>query len=249
MLNSVSVLAWNVGHKVYKSRKIPASLGAALEQICADVIFLSEYVDQNDLEKARFYERLDASGYIYRALAPAPGAYGSHNLYNRIFAASRLPFAVGDLTPPVTDEFATSNFLHLRLDDSDIELVGIRAPAYKGSIRTSYRKEVTELLRSADTQDRALAVVGDWNRYPLDLVAGKFSAPQPNVGWSYVHSRGEKKQLDYVIHTERISMPETPTYQYPVDNDGIPLVGLKANGAITDHAPLTFTAELKADDR
>jgi len=243
MIDQVSVLAWNLGHKVWKSRRIPASLGIALAQIGTDVIFLSEYVDQDDGDKTQLIECLDEAGYLYRTMAPAPSAYRVHHLYNRIFAASRLPFEIGDVLPPKTDGFATSNFLHLKLLESEIELIGVRAPAYDGKLKTGYRRELTAVLRSA-SGDRALAIAGDWNRYPFKLIEDLYSVPQPDGPWSYLHSSGDSK-LDFIAHTPRISMSSPPRYQYPVDEQGTPLAGLKANGAITDHAPLVFTAVLK----
>jgi hypothetical protein len=242
VVNRVTVLAWNVAHQIYKSRQIPESLGIALEHIGSDVVFLSEFVDREDLGKARLLDRLDKAGYVYRAMAPAPAVYNRHHSYNRIFAASRLPFEIGDLEPPRMDEFATSNFLHLRLPASGMELVGLRAPAYAGAAKAAYRQELTTLLRSA-ASNRPLAVAGDWNRFPFKLINDMYSVPQPEGPWSYIHSRGSS-QLDYVVHTAGISIRGAPRYQYPVDARGVPLVGLKTDDAISDHAPLTFTAGL-----
>lgn len=246
MIEKVSVLAWNLGHKVWKSRCIPMSLGIALERIGTDVVFLSEYVDQEDDDKAQLMARLDEAGYIHRAMAPAPFAYRVHHLYNRIFAASRLSFSIGDLRPPTTDEFATSNFLHLKLLDSEIELIGLRAPAYASRLKTDYRSELTTVLRSA-SKNRALVIAGDWNRYPFRLIDDLYSVPQPGGPWSYLHSRGDSK-LDFVVHTPRIFLSSPASYMYQVDDEGTPLVGLKANGAITDHAPIVFTAELHSTE-
>lgn len=239
MTTRLTVAAWNVDHQIH-AREIPKQLVDALLGIDADVIFLSEFVDSGDSDRTRLQRMLHESGYTTQATAPAPSRYkGPRSFYNRIFAASRLPFAIGDINPPSTDEFATSNFLHLRLLDSKIELIGLRVPlwdrneAYKNAL---YRDELTKILL-AEAPRRALVVAGDWNRYKFKQIEGSYSVPEPEGPWSYMNSRGSNSRLDFAAHTENIRI-EDARYIYDVNGTRI------APKPLSDHAALFFTAHL-----
>jgi endonuclease/exonuclease/phosphatase family metal-dependent hydrolase len=135
--------------------------------------------------------------------------------HNRIFVASRLPFTIGDIPPPQgPTSHATTNFLHVRLDNSDIELIGLRRPDYKGAEKIQYWAEVTDILRAAG--DRALVIAGDINeklfkKTPRDVTAVPFpgaemySVPRPDGDWSYTNPSGTgQSQIDHVLHTSRL---------------------------------------------
>jgi endonuclease/exonuclease/phosphatase family metal-dependent hydrolase len=235
----ITVAAWNVDHQIY-AREIPTPLVEALLGINADVIFLSEFVDSGDSGRDRLRIKLHEAGYTTQALAPAPDRYkGPRSFYNRIFAASKLPFDIGDIAPPTTDEFATSNYIHLRLRDSDIELIGLRVPlwdraeAYKNA---PYRDELTKILRTA-AQHRALVVAGDWNKYKFKQLEGLYSVPEPEGPWSYMNSRGNNSRLDFAAHTKSVRVGGA-RYIYEVAGTRI------APKPLSDHAALWFTAEL-----
>jgi hypothetical protein len=66
-----------------------------------------------EVYRALLREQLYEAGYENQLMAPAPTNYKRHHYYNRIFAASRRPFEIGEIEPPTTNAFATSNFLHL----------------------------------------------------------------------------------------------------------------------------------------
>jgi endonuclease/exonuclease/phosphatase family metal-dependent hydrolase len=239
MISRLTVAAWNVDHQIH-AREIPTPLVDALLGINADVIFLSEFVDSGDSDRKRLRNKLHEAGYTTQALAPAPNRYkGPRSFYNRIFAASKWPFDIGDIAPPTTDEFATSNFLHLRLRDSEIELIGLRVPlwdraeAFKNAL---YRDELTETLRT-EAQQRALVVAGDWNRYKFKQLEGLYSVPEPEGPWSYMNSRGSNSRLDFAAHTKNVRIGDA-RYVYEVAGTRI------APKPLSDHAALWFTAEL-----
>lgn len=239
MISSLTVTSWNVDHQIH-AREIPMQLVEALIGIDADVVFLSEFVDSGDSDRGRLRSMLREAGYGSQALSPAPERYrGPRSFYNRIFAASKLPFEVGDITPPRTDEFATSNFLHLRPIDSEIELVGLRVPLWdraEAAKNNLYRDELTTILRHAARQ-RALVVAGDWNRYKFSQLDGLYSVPQPDGPWSYMNSRGSNSRLDFVAHTPNVRIAGA-RYVYEVAGVRV------APKPLSDHAALYFTAEL-----
>lgn len=237
VISRLAVAAWNVDHQIH-AREIPTPLVDALLGLNADVIFLSEFVDSGDSDRDRLRNKLREAGYATQALAPAPSQYkGPRSFYNRIFAASKLPFEIGDIAPPTTDEFATSNFLHLRLQDSDIELIGLRVPlwdraeAFKNAL---YRAELTKTLRTAARQ-RALVVAGDWNRYRFNQLEGLYAVPEPEGPWSYMNSRGSNSRLDFAAHTNNVRIDDA-RYVYEVSGTRI------APKPLSDHAALWFTA-------
>jgi len=217
VISRLTVIAWNVDHQIY-AREIPSALVEALIGTEADVIFLSEFVDSGDSDRKRLRNKLHEAGYTTQALAPAPNRYkGPKSFYNRIFAASKLAFDIGDIAPPTTDEFAISNFLHLRLRDSAIELIGLRVPlwdraeAFKNAL---YREELTTTLR-AGAQQRSIVVAGDWNRYKFKQLEGLYSAPEPEGPWSYMSPRGSNSRLDFAAHTKGVRIGDA-RYVYEV---------------------------------
>jgi endonuclease/exonuclease/phosphatase family metal-dependent hydrolase len=165
-----------------------------------------------------------------------------------------LPFTIGDIPPPQgPTSHATTNFLHVRLDNSDIELIGLRRPDYKGAEKIQYWAEVTDILRSSG--DRALVIAGDINeklfkKTPRDVTAVPFpgaemySVPRPDGDWSYTNPSGTgQSQIDHVLHTSRLRINQV-RYRYEVDGIALAAPGPLKKVSLSDHAALTFTAEL-----
>jgi endonuclease/exonuclease/phosphatase family metal-dependent hydrolase len=250
VLERVSVVAWNVAHQVHP-KPIPPDLAVALVHVGADVIFLTEFVDGPS--RGPFRDQLHEAGYVYQAVTQAPARH------NHVFAASRLPFECGDVSPPsmesTGDDFARSNFLHLCLRDSDIELIGVRAPWWDSKTNSVYRQELTAILRSA--QSRALIVAGDLNEDPFKGIqeepvapvpfreADMYSVPRPAGAWSFTNHDGTRtSRIDHVLHTARVWVRDA---HYVYDIEGIQLAGPRSARALSDHAALTFTAGLTGD--
>lgn len=244
MLNRVTVAAWNVGHRA-RRKAIPDGLATALESLDSDVLVLTEFVD-GGADRDQLRDRLRAAGYHQDHLTdPLPE-------HNQVFVASRLPFDVGDIAPPTMDSHATSNFLHVRLYDSEIELVGLRAPSYTGAKKNSYWGEVDDILRKAG--DRALVVAGDLNEDPFKGVSESFksrkfhgserySAARPEGRWSYMnpHKDTSRSRIDHVLHTPRMRISDA---RYVDEVAGVRLAGPASSAPLSDHAALTFTAEV-----
>ena len=244
MLKRVTVTAWNVGHRA-RRKAIPDGLHIVLESLDSDVVMLTEFVD-GGADRDQLRERLRAAGYHQIQLTdPLP-------VHNQVFVASRLPFDVGDIAAPTTDSHATSNFLHVRLDDSDIELIGVRAPSYTGAVKSAYWGEVDGILRNAG--DRALVVAGDLNEDPFKGVSesfnsrkfrgsASFSAARPEGRWSYMNPNKEasRSRIDHVLHTPRVRISDA---RYVDEIAGIRLAGPASSSPLSDHAALTFAAEI-----
>lgn len=244
MLERVTVAAWNVGHRT-RRKPIPDELPGALELLNSDVIVLTEFVDDGP-DRDVFRAKLGASGYVHiHATDPLPA-------HNQVFVASRLPFDIGDIVAPTTTSHAISNFLHVSLRDSDIELVGMRAPSYTGAERSSYWGEVDGILRNAG--DRALVVAGDLNEDPFKGVSESFtsrrfhgletfSAARPVGRWSFMdpHKESKRSRIDHVLHTPRIRISDA---RYVDEVGGFRLAGPVSSAPLSDHAALTFTAEV-----
>ncbi|UCZ61898.1 endonuclease/exonuclease/phosphatase family protein [Mycolicibacterium phocaicum] len=251
MLNRITVVSWNVAHQIYE-RPIPHSLGAALIHINADVMFLTEFVDGSS--RRSFRRQLHDAGYIHQAITKAPAKH------NRVFAASRVPFNLGDIAPPQIEEdkdgdaFAVSNFMHLQVSNSAIELIGLRIPAWRtAATKRDYRNALTGILHSA-ADGRALTVAGDLNVDPFKTVrdhqirsvpfpdAAMYSVERPSGAWSFTnHNGANKTSIDHVLHTDSARVTDV---RYIYDALGIQLAGPKSQQPISDHAVLAFTVRV-----
>jgi endonuclease/exonuclease/phosphatase family metal-dependent hydrolase len=157
MEGPLRVLAWNLGHRV-NERVIPDAVPDVLARLDVDVALLNEFVDGPTRQP--FREQLTVRGYVHQLVSFTPAKH------NQVFAASRTPISLGDLAPPSMDGSAISNFLHLCVKGTDIEMVGLRVPAYETATeRTEYRAELIETLLAAES--RAIAFAGDFNEDPF----------------------------------------------------------------------------------
>jgi hypothetical protein len=77
---AVRVLAWNIAHQI-RQRPIPADLPALFESMGADVVLLTEYVEQRP--RLEFRQALQRHGYPHQLVSFTPA------VHNQVFAASR----------------------------------------------------------------------------------------------------------------------------------------------------------------
>jgi hypothetical protein len=197
-----------------------------------------------------FRDSLRSAGYPHRLVSFTPA------VHNQIFAAARQSFSLGDIAPPSFDGSAISNFLHIRFDDTAIELVGLRVPAYETSAeRVAYRPPLFEIMQRAST--RPIAFAGDINEDPfrriLDVPEVRFAGcdsyrvANPAGDWSYMSANGKtNSRIDHVLYTEMLTVSDPA---YVREFDGRLLASAHSLGPISDHAALTFTVELSALSR
>ena len=243
------VVAWNLAHQI-RQRPIPSDVPALLESMGADVVLLNEFVDGPTREA--FRDAMRERGFEWQAVSPTPA------VHNQVFAAARLPFVVGDLKPPTLgdrmDGSAIAGFLHIRFEDGDIEIVGFRAPAYKKAADVrAYWAEFTTIMAGA--ADRSILFAGDVNKDPfkragtpwapsISLAAcPAYTVPNPAGEWSFRDPGGRwvPTRIDHVLHTSALAVNDV---RYVAEHGGRALAGLKTEHPISDHAALTFRAEV-----
>lgn len=236
----MNVIAWNLGHQIWP-RPIPDHMVDVLLALEADTVLFNEYVDDDSREP--FKAAMRTVGFDYQAISPAPPRH------HRIFAASRMAFEVGDLEPPQFDSWARSNFLHLRFADFPVELVGIRAPAYK--LKSDLRAYWTQLATIMDSvKKRPILFAGDINRDPFNEAeqpgvaaipfapCGEYTVPNPAGDWSFMANTDKGYRIDHVLHSASVGIESA---EYVARLDGRVLAGPRAEEAISDHAALRFT--------
>lgn len=236
----MKTIAWNLAHQIHE-KPIPDFLADVVCDLKADTVLFNEWVDTDRCEP--FKQALRDAGFVHHAVSPTPARH------NQIFAASRFAFEVGDLQPPQFDGSAISNFLHLRFPDTGVEVVGMRAPAYKKRADWhAYWDELAAIMNSV--RDRPILFAGDVNydpfkkakkegarTVPFHLCDG-YEIPNPQGEWSYLHHTGSGSRIDHVIHTPSLAVTEA---EYVDQIGGRHLAGSKSLQPISDHAALRFT--------
>jgi hypothetical protein len=235
----MKLISWNLNHRTLE-KPIPPDVLRFFEEFDADLISLNEYVDGPS--RGAFKNGLQKIGYTHQLISQR---FGNNN---QIFIASKHPIILGELTAPQLTDAAVSNFLHVKLEGSDIEIVGLRAPAYKVSAeRVEYWKQLAEIIRSTST--RKIIFVGDVNYDPFTGVAasvpslsfgleGKFYIPNPTGEWSFISIDGKNRtRIDHAIVSEGLRVAGV---EYLNSFNGITLAGSKDMKAITDHAVLAL---------
>lgn len=238
----MKVIAWNLAHQV-KKPPIPDYLVDIVQDLEADVVLFNEYVD--DVSREPFKQQMREAGFEWQAVSPTP------DVRNQIFAASRSAFEVGDLQPPQYDGSAISNFLHIRFHDFPVEMVGLRAPAYKKAAdKHAYWDELAAIMASAS--DRRILFAGDVNYDPFKKakqpeaktvpfnLCEEYEIPNPSGDWSFLYHNGNGFRIDHVIHTPGV---EVTNVEYIDWIRGRFLAGEKIKKPASDHAVLRFNVK------
>jgi hypothetical protein len=216
-----------------------AEVVAALD---VDLAIFNEFVDGPT--RGSFRGKLSSLGYPHQLVSRAPARN------NRVFAACRRPLTLGGLAPPATDSSAIANWLHVRVEGVDLDVLGLRVPAYvKSAQRHAYRRALVEILQS--TADRPIVVTGDLNEDPFrrdpeaSLVpfagAPTFSVVRPHGEWSYISNAG--RSTSRIVHVMRTAAVRVTDVRYHCARGGVLIAGPAAERPVSDHAALTFTVE------
>ena len=115
------IFAWNLNHRVLP-KHIPMGVFDVIREIAPDVLVLTEYVDGQF--RAAFKTSLQKMGFFLSVSKLSKG-------HNQVLMATRERHSPGSVSAPDFDSHANSNFLCIRLPESALEIVGIRAPAYE----------------------------------------------------------------------------------------------------------------------
>lgn len=236
----MEILAWNLNHRTLE-KIIPPEAIHFFKAKDADIISLNEFVDGSSRDT--FKQQLSDLGYFHQLISPKRGKQ------NRVFVASKKAIRLGDLNPPQQDDASVTNFLHVVEEESGIEFVGFRAPAYKMySERQTYWRELTTIMSNAGR--RRIVFAGDINYDPFQGLAASvtdikfelsqsYYIPNPQGEWSYI-SLDEKARtrIDHAIVTAGLKTTEV---RYLVNFQGILLAGGHNSNAVSDHAVLSFS--------
>lgn len=236
------LLAWNLGHQT-RLKRIPDEFVGAVAALEPDVLLLNEYA-HDDAVRRPFLEQLGALGLVHvvvsdheRRPPSVPGGAPRQN--NQVLAASRLPIRRGDVRGPATaDGGGVSNFLHITVAGVDVELIGVRVPAYEDAAsRRSYWESFGELLDGL--RARRIVLVGDLNADPRSkrdaggrtlgrLRESGWQLPEPEGAWSHVSGA----RIDHALATA--SAPPIAA-RYITEVNGRVLAG-RGREFVSDHS-------------
>ena len=233
------LIAWNLGHQT-QERRINAGFDEVISKLAPDVLTLNEYVDGSTRKPLR--DHLERLGLDHIAVSDRI------TTNNQVLIASRYPFTTGDLVGPYTEDGGgPSNFLHIALAEPDMEIVGVRVPAYlKRSDLQDYWAKFAALVRS--TAKRKIIFAGDLDADPdvpghcgsatlSALRTEGWNLPTPSGAWSFASG----SRIDHVLGAPgafRLSA------SYVSDLDGIALASRDTANRISDHAALVVEVDV-----
>ena len=198
--DTLHLAAWNLNHRTGK-KAIPPAVIHAIAALDIDVLVLTEFVDGD--HHARFKDSLKDLGLDSLAVSvKAPRQ-------NQVLIAARSPLADNGLLPlPGHTEAATTNWLHRRLPELKLEVVGFRAPMYlDADDRAGYWRQVEDIAHAA--RDRHVIFLGDFRCDPHTqlrlgdslfprLTADGYKLAQPEGDWSYHGGHGSTR-VDHAL--------------------------------------------------
>ena len=229
----MKLAAWNLNHKA-SGRKLKAGIAEAARKLDLDVLILTEYVHGNS--RAPLTEALESMGLRHIRFSERL------NLNNQVLIASRSPLELGDLSGPnMHDLGGVCNFLHVRLPDVGVEVVGLRAPAYESSPELrDYWTQLTATIRAG--RDRSIIFAGDLNADPRTTrrVGDKHLAALCSEGWQVPDAVGEWSYASGTRVDHAILSPsfKVAAASYVVEVEGVLLAGRGNPLAVSDHAAL-----------
>lgn len=173
------LLTWNLNHRA-ASRRIPDWVSVAIEQQAPDAVVLTEYVQGPS--HAAFCERLARIGLPHLQVSQRTEGH------NQVLIASATPLQAGSIQGPALHPAVPSNVLHVHLPQHQLQLLGIRMPAFKPEDRAIKRAVWEWLNRISRTLEPGPAVVsGDLNTALGDKPshAGDCLQVLPRAGWQH----------------------------------------------------------------
>ena len=232
------IVAWNLGHQTLE-RPIKAVLQPAIAALQPDVLVLNEFVD--GATRSALKAALAGQGLAH---VRSSDRIGRHN---QVLIASKTSLESGSVIPAALDETATSNFLSVRTGTSDLEVVGLRTPAYKT------KKDKERFWQALDSTIRPatslpIIFIGDLNADPNDakspggrtlatLRQGGWQIPEPEGDWSFAR-KDVRTRIDHAVVSPRLRVVKA-TYCSTIGD----LVCAGPHPALYDHAPLCIDLE------
>lgn len=241
MPDTLHLAAWNLNHRTGK-KAIPPAVIHALATLDIDVLVLTEFFDGPHAE--HFKAALKDIGFEHVAVSvKAPRQ-------NQVLLAARTELADDGLLPlPGHTEAATTNWLHRRIPQLKLEIVGFRAPLYlDADDRLGYWNQVESIARTA--RNRRVVFLGDFNLDPSTdtrpcaevfprLTGDGFTLARPKGDWSCHSGNGYGgTRIDHALATPGLVFTDA-RYLYKA---GRHLLAGPANGSapLSDHALLSI---------
>lgn len=232
---SVRIAAWNVNHRTLE-RTVTDRFTRALLGLDSDVIVLTEYVSAPQHEA--LYSDLQRAGYVSQFMTPRCKSQ------NQVFIASRIPTERGALTAAESPPPGSQNFLHVYCPDLDIDIIGIRVPAYTdGRSTRAYWMWLETFLTEVPISRRV--VIGDFNtdRDRADFagrafarITARWAIAGPGGAWSFAGHSGNTSKIDHALGSPGVQIHDA---RYVTQAGGIQLVSQEGK-ALSDHAALVI---------
>lgn len=229
-------LSWNLGHQT-QARDIRPGFYHALRTLKPDVLLLNEYVHAGERDALMAF--LDDAGLRHLELSERVGKN------NQVLIASRFPMVVGDLKGPMTDDGAgESNFLHVRLAEQSIDIVGIRVPAYaQARMLHDYWQRFADLVQHH--KNAKILFIGDFNADPdgKSHIGSVYLARLREQGWHIPRADGlwsfvSGSRIDHALLSPASMQAAVATARYVSCLDGITLASSDSRDRVSDHAVL-----------
>ena len=214
----MKIATWNVNHRAVR-KTIPDTLAPAIISTDADVLVFTEFVHCDTKEdRQAFYGQLRDAGYSYQLRTVTTPKE------NHILISSRQPIAQGDLLPPPTTIHSSvpSNFLHVKSENTGIEIIGIRVPDYSKPVYKDVAKAYWEWFTSLTDKiaDRPIILTGDFNidpdmkkykfRHHLnDLLENGWQIASPDNGASFwANKNNAPHRLDHAFLSDQLNVKD-----------------------------------------
>lgn len=234
------VVALNMNHKA-SERAIKLQFVDAIKKLQPDLLTLNEYVHGSTRDPL-----VDALSHIGlpHTLVSRQVTDKDNRLNNQVLFASWYPLEAGGLLGPTTEDGGgESNFLHIRIPAVELEVVGVRAPAYTSTaVLRDYWQALATTVRS--TRDRPILFVGDFNADPdvPNRVGGQHLAALRADGWQIPVAEGRwsfksGSRIDHTIASPSVTVSAS---RYVTQIEEILFASQDSESAISDHAALVF---------
>ena len=231
------VVTWNLNHRA-RQRQIAPAVSQAVAALSPDIAVLTEYVEGQS--HSDFVTELAKLGFstVFRS-AKTVGQ-------NQILVASHLPIALGTFRAPALDPALPSNVLHVRVPEFEIDVVGIRVPAYENAESTN---ACWNWLANATAAflTRPAVLIGDFNVDPSrasgarlrQLIGAGWQHAWQEDGWSFCSTGGSKTRIDHAFVSPKIRVRRA---SYVSTVGSYVLAGTRS--ALSDHAALVVEADI-----
>jgi endonuclease/exonuclease/phosphatase family metal-dependent hydrolase len=234
------IVAWNLGHQT-KERPIRGGFQKIIARLEPDILTLNEYV--HGPSRDVLLSSLSETG-LSHALVSTPSG-----LNNQVLIASRFRIVAGTLQSPSVSVAANTNFLHVCLPNENLEVVGMRVPAYRQAHdKDAYWQEFSQI--AATTRDRRIIFIGDFNVDPTrryvgarqlnQLVQAGWQLPSPEGSWSFVSKTDKTSRIDHALVSPGLIVEAA---RYVAEIDSMKLAG-SDDTACSDHAALVVDIQI-----